>query len=54
MADCKIAPCKCQSAFQDEVYGKGNRVWNPTGKDATGYRCTVCGATTGSASSKKK
>jgi len=42
----KIIPCKCVHAFQDERYGKGNRVHNKTKKgtpDKPQYRCTVCG-----------
>ncbi len=38
--NCKIIKCKCKHDYQDEKYGKGNRVHNPTVK---GYRCTVCG-----------
>ena len=36
---------KCVSKFQDEKYGKGNRVHNPMQKKSTKitYRCTVCG-----------
>ena len=36
-----IKQCKCQHEFQDQRYGKGNRVHNtcrPEGK----ARCTVC------------
>lgn len=35
----------CVSAFQDERYGKGNRLHNIQVKDRTvvGARCTVCG-----------
>ena len=57
MADCKIMKCSCKHEFQDEKYGKGNRIFNPAGKGSDqgkGYRCTVCGAAIGSASSKKK
>lgn len=40
----KIQPCTCQHAFQDERYGKGNRVMNPLKKgDKQQHRCTVCG-----------
>lgn len=40
----KILPCNCVNAYQDEHYGKGNRVMNGKGKDpdSNGYRCTVC------------
>ena len=57
MADCKIMKCSCKHEFQDEKYGKGNRIFNPAGKGSDqgkGYRCTVCGTAIGSASSKKK
>ena len=36
----KIAPCSCQSAYQDKRYGAGRRVHNCATK---GLRCTVCG-----------
>jgi hypothetical protein len=36
----KIAPCSCQHKYQDERYGKGQRVHN-VGK--TKITCTVCG-----------
>lgn len=42
----KITQCQCAHAFQDERYGKGNRVHNGMKKDGTGkcgHRCTVCG-----------
>ena len=41
----KVFSCTCKSEFQDEVYGKHNRLFNPTGKEEklNGYRCTVCG-----------
>lgn len=41
----KVFQCSCKSDFQDEVYGKGNRLFNPKGKGEKidGYRCTVCG-----------
>lgn len=34
-----ILPCSCANAYQDDTYGAGKRVHNPS---ATGYRCTVC------------
>lgn len=40
-----IVPCTCDSAFQDERYGKGKRVANLTKKGTSGseiHRCTVC------------
>jgi hypothetical protein len=34
----------CMSAFQDERYGRGNRVHNAQGgKNEGQFRCTVCG-----------
>lgn len=40
----RIIQCTCQHEFQDELYGKRNRVFNETvsGDKVTGYRCTVC------------
>jgi hypothetical protein len=39
-----ILPCKCAIPFQDENYGKGMRVHNPTKKanDSGEHRCTGC------------
>jgi len=37
----KILKCDCVSDYQDEKYGKGNRMHNLT-KDG-GTRCSVCG-----------
>lgn len=57
MAEGKIMRCDCKSDFQDQLYGKGMRYWNPCGKgkDQGGsFRCTVCGNTTAGASKKKK
>lgn len=31
--------CKCKHTYQDEVYGKGVRVFNYAGGS---WRCTVC------------
>ena len=36
---CNIIKCKCHFPFQDEKYGKGNRLHNACLK---GWRCTVC------------
>ena len=36
-----IATCDCNHPGQDELHGKGKRVFNPCVK---GYRCTVCKA----------
>lgn len=57
MASCKIMKCDCEHEFQDQIYGKGMRVWNPLGKgkdQGTNYICTVCGKTTGGVVKKKK
>ena len=37
--------CPCVNKFQDEKYGKQQRLHNECIKDArtTGFRCTVCG-----------
>lgn len=44
-----VYPCKCESKYQDEKYGSGKRVHNPTkkvnGQTIDGIRCTVCGLT---------
>lgn len=41
-----ILSCTCGNSFQDETYGKGKRVMNPTHKvdcyNKRQYRCTVC------------
>lgn len=44
-----IRKCKCENhpsegaKYQNEKYGKGNRVHNPQGgKNRGKYRCTVC------------
>lgn len=49
----KIMTCSCQHASQDELYGKGLRLWNRLG-ESDSYRCTVCGNTNKGAVSKKK
>jgi hypothetical protein len=42
-----IAPCSCESKFQDETYGKGQRVFawkSANAKDSSRKKtCTVCG-----------
>lgn len=44
----KIVPiihaCNCNHEFQDKLYGKFNRVFNPMVRDrrVVGYRCTIC------------
>jgi hypothetical protein len=35
--------CTCKSEYQDEKYGKNQRVHNVYIKDGGGFRCTVCG-----------
>lgn len=37
----KIIKCRCSHSFQDEKYGKDNRVHNAC-RDGTKWRCTVC------------
>ena len=42
----KELKCTCKSEFQDEMYGKGVRLFNSCGDNkgkVTVYRCTVCG-----------
>lgn len=46
-----VFECKCDSEYQDKIYGKKKRVFNSTGK---GHRCTVCGAEKNSSGDKKK
>lgn len=44
--ECVICKCSCGHEFQDQTYGRGQRVHNPCRKGlgpVTGYRCTVCG-----------
>lgn len=38
-----IKKCTCEHKFQDQTYGKGNRLCNTLGNSATKARCTVCG-----------
>lgn len=50
----KVMKCNCQHESQDELYGKGMRLFNEctvNGKD--GYRCTVCGKEVSTGDSKK-
>ena len=37
-----IKSCSCNHAFQDEMYGKGRRVFNIAGKSNESAVCTVC------------
>ena len=46
-----IANCVCTHKVQDEMYGKGKRVFN-LGK--TNYKCTVCWATKALLGTEKK
>jgi hypothetical protein len=46
----KVIRCNCTSQYQDETYGKGNRLANEYAK---GYRCTVCGRETKSETDSK-
>ena len=42
----KILRCNCNHAYQDNLYGVGNRVHNFAPKgfgNSPGWRCTVCG-----------
>lgn len=41
MAGTRIMACKCDSAFQDETYGKKMRVHN-INKEGNKASCTVC------------
>jgi hypothetical protein len=46
MSETKVMKCNCDSPYQDEKYGKENRVHNITNKKAGTvlyWRCTVCG-----------
>lgn len=49
----KIMLCSCQHESQDELYGKGMRLWNRLG-DSDSYRCTVCGNSNKGYGGKKK
>jgi len=47
MTQDNIKRCTCMHAYQDEKYGKGNRVHNAmasTQQHLRKYRCTVCGS----------
>ena len=39
----EVRKCDCHNQYQDEVYGKGNRLFN-IGIGGR-FRCTVCGRT---------
>lgn len=49
----KIMLCNCQHESQDQLYGKGMRLWNRLG-DSDSYRCTVCGNSNKGYGGKKK
>ena len=40
-----IKACECQNQYQDQKYGKGQRVKNPSriGKAQPAWTCTICG-----------
>lgn len=40
----KITRCSCSHEYQDQKYGKGMRVHNPTASNPPRHRCTVCGS----------
>lgn len=37
----QIIKCRCRHEYQDQLYGRGNRVHNPVGNGS--WTCTVCG-----------
>jgi hypothetical protein len=39
---CIVKKCNCESKFQDEAYGKSNRLFNLNEK-GNKSTCTVCG-----------
>lgn len=46
--------CSCKHDFQDEKYGKGNRVFNQGGsKENPKFRCIVCAVQSQTAIVKK-
>lgn len=42
----EIKSCSCKNDWQDKKYGKGQRVFNE--KSNGSFKCTVCGAISGS------
>jgi hypothetical protein len=42
MSVTKIYKCSCSHSYQDEKYGKANRVHNQMKKEGC-WKCTVCG-----------
>ncbi len=55
MAATKVMQCSCKSDFQDELYGKGMRLFNlrDEKKHPGEATCTVCGAKKSNNSGKK-
>jgi hypothetical protein len=51
----KIMRCFCESEFQDNEYGHGNRLFSLTKKVNT-WRCSICGKehTSGTVEKEKK
>lgn len=45
MSGMKVIKCTCAHSYQDELYGPGNRIANPTAHGQ--YTCTVCGKMSG-------
>jgi hypothetical protein len=43
----KVMKCTCEHAYQDEKYGKKQRLHNKKA-EKKGYRCTVCATEKGS------
>lgn len=43
LKSCKLITCVCKHEGQDEMYGKGKRVFNPA-PSKKAFRCTVCGS----------
>lgn len=41
---CKIIRCTCICEYQDKIYGKSLRVHSicESGKNVSGFRCSVC------------
>lgn len=50
----KILRCECLNTYQDQKYGKFNRVMNKQDKLTDTYECTVCGKAHKSQSKKSE
>lgn len=52
--DVAVMKCSCESKFQDETYGKGNRLFNlrDQKKHPGEASCTVCGTKTSNANKR--